>query len=204
MSFLFFNRGTWRVTLIIILLDRRVNLLEKTKPSFIDYIKNMHVIQLFSNFINTSIDYHVVILIKLWSVSTSCYWFIYKINFSPFSQPEVKYPCITQFLVIVIFSTKNYHALILIFITNYCWMTSSRTWRLLTFIFYFFPCIWFKVVFENIISSLSKCKSSKNKHTFIKNQSCVLIPGFREIFIFSIQCFWFQKCPLIFMQVKWK
>jgi hypothetical protein len=153
MSFFFFNWGTWWVTLIIILLDRWVNFFEKTKPSFVDNIKYMHIIQLFSYFINTSIDYHIVFLIKLRSVPTSCNWLIYIIYFPPFSCSKIKYPCIRQFLIIIIFSTKNNHTLILIFMTNNSRMTSSWTRRFSTLIFYFFPCTWFKIVFKNVICS---------------------------------------------------
>lgn len=186
MSFFFFDWGTWGVALIIILLDRWINFFKKTKPSFIDNIKYMHIIELFSYFINTSIDYHIVFLIKLGSMSTSCNWLIYIINFPPFSCSEIKYPCIRKLLVIVIFSTKYYHTLILIFITNYCRMPSSWTRWFYPLIFYFFPCTWFEIVSKNVICPKSKCKSSKNNHAIFKYQSCMFISSFRKIFIISI------------------
>ena len=134
----------------------------------------MHVVKLLRDFKDSSVNNHVLIVVNLGSVSTSSDRFIHGLNHSPLLGCKIVFPSILKFVIFIILTSKNVHAISVNLVDlDTCRMTSSWAWNTIWLAdsWNLLPLVRFEFVSEDVISSLTKCETTENNHRVIMDNA---------------------------------
>ena len=138
-------------------------------------------------------------------MSTSGNWFIHGLNHGPLLSFEIEFPSILKFVIFIILSSENVHAIsILGILLDTSRMTSSWAWNTIWLAdsWNLLPRVRFKFISKDVINSLTKRETTKNNHRVIIDNAWVFISCHWEICLIVILCSWLQEGPLVLTEVK--
>lgn len=120
------------------------------------------------------------------------------INLTPLETLEVELPYVIQFVILVIFASKNIHAIpVFIVCSDGCRVPNSFAWCYFGYWLNEFPFICVKIVPVNGVGARAKIETAKDNHGVIVNHTSMFVSCLRVVFWVVTSSFWFQLTPRI-------
>lgn len=112
-----------------------------------------------------TINNHVLVTVNLGGVTTSWERCIIAHDLGPGQSLEIELPSIIQLIVVIVFSAEDVHTVAdYVVVHDDSGMAGPWSRHILAGMYDSSPGVGQKVVFEDLIGSLSKCETSENYH----------------------------------------